>query len=132
MMQNKPFRILFDGECPLCRGEADLLRRLDRGRGRLILEDISGPCFDPARYGRTLSELMAQIHGVLPGGRLVTGMAVFRRAYSAVGLPWLTAPTGWPILRRLADTVYASFARNRLFLTGRRRACDTACRQAVR
>jgi predicted DCC family thiol-disulfide oxidoreductase YuxK len=132
MIQNQLFKVLFDGECPVCRGEADLLRWLDGGKGRLVLEDISSPCFNPARYGRTLNELMAQIHGVLPDGRLVTGLAVFRRAYSAVGLAWLTAPTGWPILRRLAETVYASFARNRLFLTGRRRACDTTCRQAVR
>ena len=29
------------------------------------------------------------------------GMAVFRLAYRAVGLGWLVAPTGWPLLRPL-------------------------------
>lgn len=68
---------------------------------------------------------MARIHGVLPGGELVEGVEVFRRAYAAVGLGWLLAPTRWPGLRRLADAGYRLFARNRLRLTGRAGECDT-------
>jgi predicted DCC family thiol-disulfide oxidoreductase YuxK len=115
--------LLYDGECPLCSREVAMLRRLDRGRGRLRLTDIATPGFDPARYGRTQEELMARIHGSLPDGRLVEGMEVFRRAYAAVGLGWLLAPTRWPGLRRLADFAYRWFARNRLRWTGRARSC---------
>jgi predicted DCC family thiol-disulfide oxidoreductase YuxK len=118
---------LYDGGCPLCRREARLLRRLDRGRGRLILKDIAAKGFDPGTYGRSMSELMAEIHGVLPDGRLVKGMEVFRRAYAAVGLPWLLAPTGWPIIRGLADRAYRWFARNRLRLTGGLRPFGVDC-----
>jgi predicted DCC family thiol-disulfide oxidoreductase YuxK len=107
-------RVLIDGACPLCRAEAALLRRLDRNRGRLVLEDIAGPSFEPAGVGRSLDELMGTIHGVLPDGTIVTGMEVFRRAYGAVGLGWLLAPTAWPGLRPLFDRAYRWFARNRL------------------
>ncbi len=116
--------MLIDGDCPLCRREAALLRRLDRGRGRLVLVDITGPAFQPAVYGRTMAELMGEIHGVRADGTLATGMEVFRRAYSGVGYGWLLAPTGWPGFRRLFDACYHWFARNRLRLTGR--SCGTA------
>jgi predicted DCC family thiol-disulfide oxidoreductase YuxK len=127
-----PLSVLIDGACPLCRQEEALLRRLDRGRGRLVMVDIAEPDFQPSGVGRTMDELMGTIHGVLPDGTVVTGMEVFRRAYAAVGLRWLLAPTGWPGLRPLFDRLYRWFARNRLRLTGRGSvACDgDRCRAA--
>mgnify|MGYP002177235838 CR=1 FL=1 len=101
-----------------------MLGRLARGRSGLMLEDIAAPGFDSSRYARSMDELMGTIHGVLPDGRMVTGMEAFRRAYGAVGLGWLLAPTGWPILRPIFDATYRFFARHRLRLTGRAGACD--------
>ena len=119
---------LFDGECPLCMREVRLLRRLDRGRGKLGLEDIAAPGFDPGVYGLDQNTVMARIHGVLPDGTVIEGVEVFRRAYAAVGLGWLLAPTRWPGLRQLSDAAYRVFARNRLRWTGRKDACtDDAC-----
>jgi predicted DCC family thiol-disulfide oxidoreductase YuxK len=117
--------ILYDGECPLCAREVATLRRLDRGRGRIAFDDIAAPGFDAGRYGRRQDALMARIHGALPDGRVVEGVEVFRRAYTAVGLGWALAWTGWPGLRGLADAGYRWFARNRLRLTGRTpHACE--------
>ncbi|MHC4217107.1 MAG: thiol-disulfide oxidoreductase DCC family protein [Planctomycetota bacterium] len=125
---SSPFRMLIDGACPLCRREAALLQRLDRGRGRLVLEDIARPGYEPSDLGRTMDQLMGSIHGVLPDGTIVTGMEVFRRAYAAVGLGWLLAPTGWPGLRPLSDRIYRWFARNRLRITGRwSDSCTSSC-----
>ena len=118
------FTILIDGACPLCAREAGLMRRLDRGRGRLAIVDIASPGFDPARYGSTMDRLMAEIHGVTAEGRVVTGVEVFRRAYWAVGWGWVLAPTAWPGLRWVADRAYAWFAARRLAMTGR---CGGAC-----
>jgi predicted DCC family thiol-disulfide oxidoreductase YuxK len=115
-------KLLYDGECPLCVREVRMLDKLNR-KGRLALEDIAAPGFDASRYGRSFEELMGSIHGVLPDGRLVTGMEVFRRAYAAVGLGALIAPTGWPLLRPLFDRLYILFARNRLRITGRSHVC---------
>ena len=114
-----PFTILIDGLCPLCAKEAALMRRMDRGRGRLRIVDIAAPGFDAAPYGRTLEDVMGSIHGVTEDGRVISGMEVFRRAYRAVGWGWLLAPTGWPLLRPVFDAGYRWFARNRLRLTGR-------------
>ena len=123
---NGPWRIrvLYDGDCPLCSREIRFLERRDRGRGRIQFEDIAGPTFDPGAYGLEAREVMKRIHGVLPDGTVVAGMEVFRRAYAAVGLGWLMAPTRWPGLRRLADLTYRIFARNRLRLTGRTCTCE--------
>ena len=122
---NPEITFLYDGDCPLCAREVAMLRRLDRGRGRLDLEDIATPGFDASRYGRTQHELMARIHGALPDLSVVEGVEVFRLAYAAVGLGWLVAPTRWPLLRPLADAAYRWFARNRLRLTGRSAVCDS-------
>lgn len=124
---NDPFIILIDGACPLCRREGEFLRRLDRGRGLLGLEDISCPDFEPQRFGATLPDMMGRIHGVKPDGTILTGLAVFRHAYRLVSPPLglLWAPTGWPGLRWAFDRLYILFARNRHRLTGRRAPCDT-------
>jgi predicted DCC family thiol-disulfide oxidoreductase YuxK len=117
-------RVLYDGECPLCAREIRFLERRDRKRQRVQFEDISAPDFDAGRYGRDAGDLMARIHGVLPDGRVVEGLEVFRRTYDAVGLGWLMAPTRWPGLRILAEWAYRVFARNRLRWTGRASECD--------
>ena len=62
-------RVLLDAECPLCLREGRLLERLDGGRGRIDLEDLSRPDFDPSKYGLTQAEIEARIHGILPDGR---------------------------------------------------------------
>lgn len=126
-LRSERVTLLIDGECPLCRREGAWLSRLDRGRGNLVLEDISGPGFDPDRYGRSMDELMGTMHAALPGGRLVTGMEAFRRAYRSVGLGWVLAPTGWPVLRPIFDRLYGVFARHRLRLTRRSGACGERC-----
>lgn len=117
-------RVLYDGECPLCSREVRLLQRLDRGRRQIQFEDITRPNFDPTVYGLDARQVMARIHGTLPDGSVVEGVEVFRRAYAAVGLGWLVAPTRWPGLRHLTDLAYRVFARNRLRWTGRESACE--------
>jgi len=112
-------RVLFDGECPLCAREIRMLERLDRGRGQIAFEDIAQASFDPTAYGLDAEQVMARIHGALPDGSVVEGLEVFRRAYAAVGLGWLMAPTRWPLLRGVAEAGYRIFAQNRLRWTGR-------------
>lgn len=119
MTESCQIKVLHDGDCPLCAREIRFLARLDRSRGRIEFEDITAPSFDAGRYGLSAGDVMARIHAVLPDGQVVEGVEVIRRAYAAVGLGWLMAPTRWPGLRRLADAGYRTFARNRLRWTGR-------------
>lgn len=127
---NWDFEVFFDNECPLCRKEIALLRRLDR-RQRIQFTDITDPQFRPDSVGRTFDELMAEIHGRLPDGTMVKGVEVFRRLYAAIGLGWLVPLTRLPGISHILDWGYRVFARNRLNLTGRCHAsgaCDTSLR----
>lgn len=117
--------VFFDGDCPLCRREIQLLQRLDRGRGRIRFTDLAAPDFEPAALGLTHEELMAEIHGRLPDGTIIRGVEVFRRLYAAVGFSWLMAITRWPGISHGLDWGYRWFARRRLRLTGR---CTEQCR----
>lgn len=111
--------VFFDGGCPLCVREIALLKRLDRGRGRIRFTDIDAPGFDPGTLGRTRAEVMARIYGRLPDGSFITGVEVFRRLYAAVGFGALVAVSRLPGIRHALDVAYGVFARNRLRITGR-------------
>ncbi len=107
------FKLLYDGKCPFCLLEVRWLQRWNR-HCHLAFEDVSSPDFDSARFRTTRKELLGVIHGVFPDGRTVRKVEVFRQAYRAVGLGWLLAPTGWPVLRWIFDGLYAVFARYRV------------------
>lgn len=128
--------ILFDGACPVCCREVRFLQARDRGRGRLGFVDIDAPDYDPAQHaGIDYSTAMGRIHAIEADGSVVQDLEVFRRAYGLIGLGWLQAPGGWPLLRPLADLFYRSWAALRLRLTGRpdldqlcrQRACSAGC-----
>lgn len=123
------FEVFFDGDCPLCRREIELVRRLDR-RGRVQCTDIAAPGFDPQPLGRTHGELMARIHGRLPDGSFVEGVEVFRQLYAAVGLGPLVALTRIPPVSWAMEAGYRWFAKNRLRLTGR--CSDATCEVPAR
>ena len=128
-MNERRFKLLYDGDCPFCRREVRWLQWWNRS-GHLEFEDVASPEFDPSRYGKTRQELLGVIHGVFPDGRIVSKVEVFRQAYRAVGLGWLLAPTGWPVLRWIFDRLYSVFARYRLrlgHLFGRSCASRTCC-----
>ena len=114
-----PITLLYDGRCSLCSSEIRFMQRIDTTGSTIHALDIAAPDFNPADHNLTHADVMARIHALLPDGRVLTGMAVFRHAYAALGLGWLTAPTGWPVFKPLFDRFYDWFARNRLRLAGR-------------
>ncbi len=116
--------VFFDGDCPLCTKEINLLRWMDR-RGRILFTDISRPEFDANAFGLTQDEVMARIHGRLPGGEIIEGVEVFRKLYGAVGFGPLVVLTRIPGISHGLDVLYRFFAKHRLALTGRRCTEDT-------
>ena len=110
--------VFFDGDCPLCRREINMLRRLDR-RQKIRFTDIQAPEFQVDSVGKSFDELMARIHGRLQDGSMIEGVEVFRRLYAAVGFGWIVAMTRWPGVSQLMNLGYRFFARNRLRFTGR-------------
>lgn len=113
--------IYYDGRCHICQEQRSRFDRLDAGRGILRQVDFRHPDFDPAGLGVTMDALASSLHARTPRGDILRGMAAIRAAYSAVGKGWITAPTGWPILRPLCDGLYHQLARHRYRLGGR---CD--------
>jgi predicted DCC family thiol-disulfide oxidoreductase YuxK len=110
--------VFYDGGCPLCRREMNLLKRWDRRR-QIRFSDISDRAFQPQAIGKTHDELMARLHGRLRDGTWLEGVEVFRRLYAAVGLRPIVWLTRLPGVSHLLDFGYAIFARHRLRLTGR-------------
>jgi predicted DCC family thiol-disulfide oxidoreductase YuxK len=106
-------KLLYDGECPFCRGEVEWLKRRDRA-GHLATEDIAALGFDPARYGLSRDEVMSMLHAVRVDGTVVKGMDAVREAYRSVGLGWLLWPTRLPVLRTVSDCLYRLFAKRRV------------------
>lgn len=116
-MNNYPLTLLYDASCPICQREVDHLKARNH-QALLHFIDISGVAFDSQPYGVSQSEMMRIIHAQRPDGSMLTGVAVFRLAYAAVGLGWLTAATAWPVLKPFCDWMYLHFARNRYRLSG--------------
>lgn len=121
--------VFFDGGCPLCVREMNLLRRMDRN-GQIRFTDIDAPDFDAAAYGKTREELMQRMHGRQPDGSWISGVEVFRQMYTAVGYERLVWMTRLPVVSQALDLAYTVFARNRLRLTGRCK--DGVCAVPIR
>ena len=112
--------MLYDGDCPLCMREVDMLKRRDEGKGNICFVDVAAPDFSPSDHaGISFEAAMERIHAVLPDGRVVKDVEVFRRLYEEVGLGWVYAVTRNPAVERAANAVYDVWAKYRLPLTGR-------------
>jgi len=131
-MNDRRYKLLYDGQCPFCRREVEWLKRRD-SQGRLAAEDITDPAFRAEDYGLSQEEVMRVMHGILPDGRILRRVEAIQEAYRTVGLCWLVAPLSWPILDRIADIAYGLFARNRVAL-GRLfgRECGGSCSRSTR
>jgi len=110
--------VFFDGDCPICTREINLLRRRDKHH-HIQFTDIAAPGFDAAAVGLSMAELMDRIRARLPDGTLIDGVEVFRRLYAAVGFGSLVALTRVPGISQVLDVGYNVFAKNRLKWTGR-------------
>lgn len=105
-------KILYDGNCPVCRRKTRFLQKHDRRR-KLDFVDICAKDFQPPKNGIPMAELEHQIHAALPDGTVIRGMEVIRAAYREIGFGWIAAPTGWPPFRRLFDLLYSTIAKHR-------------------
>ncbi|KAL4858926.1 hypothetical protein ACK3TF_001297 [Chlorella vulgaris] len=113
-------KMLYDGDCPLCMREVDMLRRRDASQGRIAFVDVAAPDYDPAQHGGISFEAaMERIHAVEADGTILTDVEVFRRLYEEVGLGWVYAVTKQPWALNLANKLYSVWAKYRLPITGR-------------
>lgn len=102
-----------DGDCPLCRREISIMRRLDR-RGAIQFVDVRGISESACPVER--QELLARFHA-LEDGRLLSGAAAFGAMWRAIPLlrpMGLAARIPW--LLNLFERLYVHFLRVRPYL----------------
>ena len=104
--------LLYDGQCSFCQKKVRKLRSIDR-HNRLVFCDLRSELPGGLPLNRPMEELEKQIHAVLPDGTVTAGMEAVRSVFRHIGLGWLIAPTGWPVLRPISDAAYRFIARNR-------------------
>ena len=113
-------KMLYDGDCPLCMREVDMLRRRDAENNHISFIDVADPKYDPAEHANiSFEQAMERIHAVLPDGTIVKDVEVFRRLYEEVGLGWVYSITKIPAVEKAANAVYDVWAKYRLPITGR-------------
>ena len=107
-------RVLYDGECSVCRAWAAQARRRDVA-SRLTLvpyqvQDISGL---PA--GVSTKDLECALHVVLEDGTTRRSAAAVFAVLEALPPPWrwIGRAGSWEPVRRVADALYGPFARHR-------------------
>lgn len=117
--------VYFDGECPLCVREINMLKRLDHPRTRIRFTDIAAENFRAEETGKTWQTLMGSIHGRDREGNWIEGVDVFRALYEAVGFRRMVGVSRLPVVRDALRFAYFVFSRYRLRLTGRADACTS-------
>ncbi|KAF0891021.1 hypothetical protein E2562_005115 [Oryza meyeriana var. granulata] len=93
-------KMLYDGDCPLCMREVNMLRERNKSYGSIKFVDISSKDYSPqGNQNLDYETAMGRIHAILSDGTVVTDVEAFRRLYEEVGLGWIYAVTKYePIL----------------------------------
>ena len=114
MNNDRPTVVLYDGICPTCTHVAARLRRLDDGRGRLLLVNLREDTTYTQQHDLHPAEVRRVMHAITPDGRVHKAMDAVRVTMQAVGRGWLLAWTRLPLISWVVDRFYLWFANNRL------------------
>jgi predicted DCC family thiol-disulfide oxidoreductase YuxK len=104
--------------------EVNFLKKRDI-KNKIKFTDLQSPDYNPSEHGMVnFAEGMRKLRAVLPDGKVITGVEVFRQTYEAIGLGWVFEVTKLPVLGKVADYIYDVWSENRLRLTGRSDLAD--------
>ncbi|PNY02074.1 thiol-disulfide oxidoreductase DCC [Trifolium pratense] len=101
-------KMLYDGDCPLCMREVNMLRERNKSYGTIKFVDIGSDDYSPQEnQGLDYQTAMGRIHAILSDGTVVTDVEAFRRLYEEVGLGWVYAVTKYePLIHATDASVY--------------------------
>ncbi|KAG6633078.1 uncharacterized protein At5g50100, chloroplastic isoform X2 [Carya illinoinensis] len=95
---NWKIKMLYDGDCPLCMREVNMLRERNERYGTIKFVDISSDDYSPEEnQGLDYKTVMGRIHAILSDGTVVTDVDI----------------------ATVADAIYGVWAKYRLQITGR-------------
>ncbi|MQM20630.1 hypothetical protein Taro_053655 [Colocasia esculenta] len=128
-------KMLYDGECPLCMREVNMLRERNKLYGAIKFVDISSKDYSPEENeGLDYRTVMGRIHAILSDGTVVTDVevcAILHPFLLPVQLHNLSSLEMEPVLpaihvfspkkkiATIANAVYGVWAKYRLQITGR-------------
>ncbi|XP_027367549.1 uncharacterized protein At5g50100, chloroplastic isoform X4 [Abrus precatorius] len=91
-------KMLYDGDCPLCMREVNMLRERNKSYGTIKFVDISSDDYSSEEnQGLDYETAMGRIHAILSDGTVITDVEV----------------------GKVADSIYGIWAKYRLQITGR-------------
>ncbi|KAF5957435.1 hypothetical protein HYC85_004660 [Camellia sinensis] len=121
--ENWKIKMLYNGECPLCMRQVNMLRERNKQYGTIKFVDISSDEYSPKGI-KTLTTkqyvnqlfwiyvvVMGRIHAILSDGTVVTDVEAFRRLYEAVDLGWVYAITKYEPFSTIVDALYGVWAK---------------------
>lgn len=115
-----PLELLYDGECPICKREICILQRNDT-QTRVKFTDIASKEFAQRKHGGIdYHKAMSQMHAIEGDGHLLIGIPAFAAVYARCELLVASTLLRIPFLRVILEPMYALFAKQRLWITGRR------------
>lgn len=111
----RPLTLLYDGECPLCKREICMLKK----RGTVTdFVDITKKDFNNPKVPYT--DAMKEIHAIDAKGNLLVGIPAFAAVYARSQLLIISTLFRIPFIKYMITPLYTVFAKNRLWLTGRK------------
>ena len=104
--------LFYDGQCPLCTKEINLLSRWKNSE--LQLTNLH----EAQKLAKSKNEMLSVLHYQTSDGDWLLGLDATVAAWSHTKLGWLFKPLRWPLIKPLADYIYNNWAK--------RRACKLA------
>ena len=104
----EPAELYFDGQCPLCSIEMRHLQQ--HKRQSLTLTDIHA-VVDLSEAAKR--RLLSLLHLRKPNGEFITGLDASVYAWQQTRFGFLWGWLRWPLIKPIADFVYATWAKKR-------------------
>lgn len=112
-------KLLYDGECPICKREICILQKKD-SQTKINFIDISSKEFSPFENNNIdYNTAMSQIHAIDDKGNLLVGISAFATVYASCQLLVTSTLLRIPFIKMILKPLYTLFAKKRLWLTGR-------------
>lgn len=112
-------KLLYDGECPLCKREICLLQKRDN-QSKINFVDISTKDFSPSENNNIdYNTAMSQIHAIDGKGNVLVGIPAFATVYARCHLLVISTLLRLPLIEWILKPLYKLFAKKRLWITGR-------------
>ena len=112
-------KLLYDGECPICKREICILQKKD-SQTKIKFVDISSKTFSPFENNNIdYNTAMSQIHAIDSQGNLLVGIPAFAIVYARCQLLVTSTLLRIPFIKTILKPLYTLFAKNRLWITGR-------------